>query len=593
MAWLACRCHSRRADDTSVRRFQLASHFGNDLMVKILVPTDFSRCSLAALKHASTLIRATGGSLLILHVTEVGPQSLIGDLNANPDPLRQDIALLLQSFSQLTPPIHFEERRVEGVPVTAILSAAEADKVDMIVMGTNGRSGLKRLLLGSVAEEVTRRARCPVLVFKSQDDEEEGESAASIWEHWTALDQPPKEPRQSDLLQSVEVNDNPTLALITRAISARATDIHIDPSGQEFTVRFRIDGRISPYCRLSKEVGRALITQLKVTANLDIADPFHAKEGRLRLPESLYEFEVRITVVPVIDGEAVSLRILSRNRLMRPMEQLGLSSQSHDRIGQILQHGEGIVLVTGPTGSGKTTTLYSMLRLLDDGTRNIVTIEDPVEYNIPSFRQLSVYPKHGITMTSGLKALLRLDPDIVLIGEIRDGEAGETSMRAASSGKYVFSSLHTRDVASTVTALRDLHLDNRSLAANIAGIISQRLVRRLCSECRQGTQPTDLQSALFRKYTLTVPDQIYRPVGCPRCRGTGYFDRIGLYELVTSNDDIMRGIEEGRTEDELRELMHENGVGTMVKDALQKVAQGIVSIDEAAMLTTLQIPSDG
>ena len=560
-------------------------------MFKILVPTDYSSSSVAALKQAGALARGADGTLLVLHVVENG--SSLESL-AEQDPSRKDLSLVLQSFSGSNPPLRYEERYVEGIPAPAILSVAAEEKADMIVMGTTGRSGLKRLILGSVAEEVTRRASCPVLTLKSVNEESNGEAPAATWQNWTTLDQPPATPVSTtpipaDILTSAEINDNPALALISRAIAARATDIHIDPAGQEFSVRFRIDGKLSHFCRLSNEVGRALLMQLKVTGNLDIADPFHPKEGRLALPEALKDFEVRITSVPVVDGEAISLRVLSRHRLMRSMDQLGLSSNATTRIEQILRQREGIVLVTGPTGSGKTTTLYSMLHQIDDGTRNIVTIEDPVEYNIPAFRQISVDTKHGTTMTSGLRTLLRLDPDVVLVGEIRDPEAAETAMRAASSGKYVFSSLHTRDVASTVTAIRDLHIDNRSLAGNLAGIISQRLVRRLCPECSRAAAPTDQEAAVFRANDLEPPKEVRHPVGCPRCRGTGYYDRIGLFEVVTSEDGIVKAINEGKPENELRRLIHEQGICTLQKDALQKAAEGIVSLEDCSTMMVIEL----
>ena len=556
-------------------------------MFKILVPTDYSNCSVAALKQAGALARGADGLLLIMHVVENGSAP---DTSDEHDPLKKDIALLLQSFSGSNPPLRYEERFVEGIPVSAILSVAAEEKVDLIVMGTTGRSGLKRLILGSVAEEVTRRAPCPVLTVKALKDDPTGETpAATTWQNWTTLGQLPTTPIPADVLTSAEINDNPTLALISRAISARATDIHIDPAGEEFSVRFRIDGKLSNFCRLSNEVGRALLMQLKVTGNLDIADPFHPKEGRLALPEALQDYEVRITAVPVVDGEAVSLRVLSRHRLMRSMDELGLSMNATARIEQILKHGEGIVLVTGPTGSGKTTTLYSMMHQLDDGTRNIVTIEDPVEYDIPTFRQISVDTKHGIHMASGLRTLLRLDPDVVLVGEIRDPEAAETAMRAASSGKYVFSSLHTRDVASTVTAIRDLHIDNRSLAGNLAGIISQRLLRRLCGECSRAAAPTEEEAAVFRASNLEPPKEIRHPVGCPRCRGTGYYDRVGLFEVVTSEDGIVRAINEGKPEDELRKLIHEQGICTLHKDALQKAADGIVSLEDCSTMMIIEL----
>ncbi len=554
-------------------------------MFKILVPTDYSNCSIAALKQAGALARGAEGMLVIMHVVENGS---VPDPKIEQDPCYQEMARLFQSFSESTPPLRYEERYVEGIPVPAILAVAAEVKADLIVMGTTGRSGLKRLILGSVAEEVTRRAPCPVLTVKAQKDEANSEALAA-WPNWTTLDQPPASPIPADVLTSAEINDNPALALISRAISARATDIHIDPSSEEYTVRFRIDGKMSNFCRLSSEVGRALLMQLKVMGNLDIADPFHPKEGRLALPGALNDFEVRITAVPVVDGEAISLRILSRHRLMRSMDQLGLSTSAHSRIEQILRHGEGLVLVTGPTGSGKTTTLYSMLHQLDDGTRHIVTIEDPAEYDIPTFRQLSVDTKHGITMTSGLRTLLRLDPDVVLIGEIRDADAAETAMRAASSGKYVFSSLHTRDVASTVTAIRDLHIDNRSLAGNLAGIISQRLLRRLCAECSTAAAPTEQEAAVFVANELEPPKEIRHPVGCPRCRGTGYYDRIGLFEVVTSEDDIITAINDGKPERELRRLIHERGICSIQKDALLKVAEGVVSLEDCSGMMVIEL----
>ena len=558
-------------------------------MVKILVPTDYSNNSLAALKHAASLARGTEGSLLILHVLESGSSFALSEDGNEKDHLHRDFELLLKSFSENESPVRYEERFVEGIPVSAILSMAITEQSDLIVMGTTGRSGLKRILLGSVAEEICRRAPCPVLILNSQNQAENIDTSDSNLENWTSLERAPATPTQGEVTKLERFSDNPTLALLSRAIAARASDIHIDPMGREFSVRFRIDGQLTNYCRLSQEVGRSLLTQLKITGNLDIADPFHPKEGRLTLPDTLGDFEVRITAVPVIDGEAISLRVLNRTRLMRSMEQLGLLSDAQLRIDHILRHGEGIVLVTGPTGSGKTTTLYSMLHVLDDGSRNIVTIEDPVEYDIPTFRQMPVDLKHGVTMANGLRTLLRLDPDVVLVGEIRDAEAAETAMRAASSGKYVFSSLHTRDVASTVTALRDLHVDDRSLAGNLAGIISQRLVRRLCNECRRPSALTEKEVALFIANGLTPPKEIHHPVGCQRCRGTGHYDRIGLFEVVTSDDEIVRAIEEGETEDDLQNLMQSHNVCTLEKDALQKVCEGVIGIEEVEKMTSIEL----
>lgn len=548
-------------------------------MATILVPTDYSQCSLSALKQAFSLIRGTADRMVILHVSV--PQSNMSPMALDEqDHLYQDAMLLLQKFSDAQPELRIEQRRVDGIPVSTIVKTAIDENADMIVMGTTGRTGLKRALMGSVAEEVVRRAPCPVLTLKVPADSPTIPESDFAWESLTNLAQPLAAASSPSADAVTQMNDNPTLALISRGINARVSDIHIDPAGQEFVIRFRIDGQMQHFCRLSEQVGHSLITQLKVAANLNIAEPFHAQEGRIKLPESMSDYDVRITVVHVVEGEAISLRLLNRNRLVRPLEQLGLSPECQSRIDRILRHGEGLILVTGPTGSGKTTTLYSLLNALNDGRRHIVSIEDPVEYHIPAYRQMNVDPRHGITMTTGLKTILRLDPDVVLVGEIRDREAAETAMRAASSGKFVFSSLHTRDVASTVTALRDLQIDNRSLGGNLVGILSQRLIRRLCSDCNRLEAITEAEAAAFRNWGLEPPEQVRHPVGCPRCRGTGYYDRIGLFEVVIPEGGVLHAIETGEPEHAVREAIRSGGISNLEMEALKNVALGITSLEE-------------
>jgi type II secretory ATPase GspE/PulE/Tfp pilus assembly ATPase PilB-like protein len=254
--------------------------------------------------------------------------------------------------------------------------------------------------------------------------------------------------------------------------------------------------------------------------------------------------------------------------------------------------GEGVVLVTGPANSGKTTTAYSMVYALDDGHRNIVTIEDPPEYHIPSFRQLAADERHGVTMTSGLRTLLRMDPDIVLVGEIRDVEAAQIAMRAASSGKFVFTTLHTRDVASTLTALRDLHVDNRSLAGNLTGIVSQRLVRRLCPRCRREAALDADSARLFADEGLEPPERVLAPAGCEACRQTGYFERIGIFEVVVPDREFRAAIESGASEDELRSVIRSQGTTSLRSDALLKVQSGATSLDELRAMTWARLPEN-
>jgi type II secretory ATPase GspE/PulE/Tfp pilus assembly ATPase PilB-like protein len=339
-------------------------------------------------------------------------------------------------------------------------------------------------------------------------------------------------------------------------------------------------------------VAHPLVSQLKIMAEIDLADPFHPNEGRFSLSDALGGYEVRMTKVPVIGGQSVALRLHNRARLVRPLNSLGLGPESLAAIGEMLRLGEGVVLVTGPTGSGKTTTAYSMVQALNDGHRNIVTIEDPIEYRIDGFRQMSVDLRHDITMTHGLRTLLRMDPDVVLVGEVRDAETAETAMRAASSGKYVFTTLHTRDVASTITALRDLHIDNRSLAGNLTGIISQRLVRRLCAHCRQTVPLGDLPPQTFLDEHLDPPAALGKPTGCPQCRNLGYFERIGVFEVVVPNRAIRQAIESGAPEDELRDLLRSAGTRSLAADSLVKVRDGTTTLEEARSMTWVKFPAN-
>jgi len=371
------------------------------------------------------------------------------------------------------------------------------------------------------------------------------------------------------------------LDLLDHALANRASDIHIDPAGEdEFEVRLRIDGRLEPYCRLDRNIATHLIQQYKLLGKLDIVDPFKPQEGRLSLPLAYKGCEVRITTAPVHDGQALALRLFSSERLFQPIESLGLSHAALDAVERMLKLKSGLVLVTGPTGSGKTTTIYSLLHRLSAWAPNIISIEDPIEYGLPFMRQLTVDPRHGVTMTSGLRTILRMDPDVVFLGEIRDGEAADIAMRAASAGRYVFSTLHTRDIASTITALRDLHVDQRSLASNIVGIISQRLVRRLCPDCCRPSAATVAEIAAFESAEIPSPSELMHPVGCEKCRNTGYRDRTGLFEAVAMDGAASDAVTAGMPESDFAVVLRKAGAETLLVDGLRKAAAGITTVEE-------------
>lgn len=543
---------------------------------KILVPVDFSSFGDTALALAEKFPDAEAAELHLVHV--IPPGNLAFDsAQAINDRNRRATSQLHQYLTpqaELSRTIH---RKVcEGLPHVEICKYAVEHDIDLIVMGTRGRGGFTHMILGSVAERVLRQAPCPVLVMRPAVNASDTISE-TVSEESSSL---PSQKRLTEV--------SPAIDLIQRAVALRATDIHVDPLTEgNYGVRFRIDGRLEEYCDLDQDIAEHLTHQFRNLANLDIADPFHPQEGRLRLPPMLTELEVRVTVVPVAGGLAVALRIFDRDHVLRPLSQLGFNETASELVHRMLRREEGLILVTGPTGSGKTTTVYSMLQTLRDRRQNIVSVEDPVEYSAPFIRQMAVDPRHGVSLTSGLRTMLRMDPDVVFLGEIRDPEAADIAMRASGSGKYVFSTLHTRDVAATVTTLRDLGLENNSLAGNLHAIINQRLVRRVCPACREWQPLSDEVSDQFRALELSPPERVATPQGCDECRETGYRGRVGVFELVVVEDTLREAIAQGVSQQELRQILRTNGVKSLEYDVLTKVADGITSYKEAQQMRWL------
>ncbi len=436
--------------------------------------------------------------------------------------------------------------------------------------------------LGSVAEAVVRDAICPVVMIPPHCQLETLPDENGL----APGDMPADDEPFSTVAVDAALDANRVVELLRRAIQWRATDIHIDSVGPDRVwIRFRVDGKLRTFCHLDQNLAAPLLMQLKLMANVDTTQTFEPQEARLKLPPALSMWDVRVTIVPACDGDAVAMRLLKHEALPRPLGSLGMSEATLSAVQTMLHHRAGLVLVTGPTGTGKTTTVYAMLQTLGTGERNIVSIEDPVEYRVPGIRQLSVDPRHQLTMTRGLRTLLRMDPDVVFIGEIRDVEALEIAMRSGSSGRYVFSTLHTRDVASTVTALRDLHADNYSLAGNLTGIVSQRLIRCLCQQCRAPASITAEERDIFLAEDLEPPAELFRPRGCAACQNSGYYDRIGVFEAVVADDEIVAAIQRGAPEDELRRAIRARHFPSLQHDALTKVREGLTDINEALSLS--------
>lgn len=547
----------------------------------ILVSIDFSTASSSMVEYAWNLAGAQGTAVHFLHVL---PRAKFS--SGGPSAARDTALQSLQALTGLPPvessaSIDFKHVVLFGPAAHEIVQYARDISAGTIILGTRGRSRLSHMVLGGVAEAVLRTAPCPVLVVPdNRTSSKLTESGEPVTDKAEIVEEPFSVVGYDHALDS-----NRVVELLRRATQWRATDVHIDSvGGDRVWIRFRVDGKLRTFCYLEQNLAAPLLMQLRLMADFDTTQTFGPLEGRLKLPAALDMVEVRVTIVPACDGDAVALRLLKHEALPRPLSMLGMSPRTHATVEEMLQHREGLILVTGPTGSGKTTTVYAMLQALGTGDRNIVSIEDPVEYRVPGIRQLSVNSRHDFTMAQGLRTLLRMDPDVVFIGEIRDVEALEIAMRASSSGRYVFSTLHTRDVASTVTALRDLHADNYSLAGNLTGIVSQRLIRCLCRQCRVAAPTTEEERQVFLAAELEAPPELFQAHGCSFCQNSGYRDRVGVFEAIATNAEIIAAIQQGVPEDELRQVIRATHAPSLGYDALTKARDGITSLIEARSL---------
>lgn len=527
------------------------------------------------LQHAAAFAELKEAELHILHVRQ---KKNTDEKDAT---LWEDEAALEQVLSAeqvLSLNVRWEVR--DGDVVAEISKYIEENSIDLLITGSHAHTGLASVFSRNLSAEILRRQLCPTFVVplsnvKQVPDEENDPDDIEI---------PPA--------ASVSVATTPALDLLQRAIRLRATDLHIDPTGSEddeYVVRMRVDGRLRQYCHLENDLAKHHIQQFKVLARMQIAEPFAPHEGSLQFPGGDSDWHVRLTSSPVAGGESMCLRLQSRTAIVRPLRELGIQTQDNGTLQEILSRREGIVLVTGPTGSGKTTSVYSMLNALSttERSRNIVTIEDPVEFNLPFLRQMNINELHGLTLAKGLKTMLRMDPDVVFVGEIRDAETALTAMRAASSGKYVFSTLHTRDVASTVTALFDLGVAPHSLAGNLSGIISQRLLRRLCEKCRKVVPTTDEDRQLLEAHDVDSTDEWYVAEGCQHCQQSGYHGQVGIFEVAFPDRILLNALSTGLSEAEVRSAIRDAGHCSLMTNALKAVVAGTTSPHEAKDMSTI------
>ena len=398
-------------------------------------------------------------------------------------------------------------------------------------------------------------------------------------------------PATADLLDSQ--SDAPIIrlinGLIAEAARVGASDVHIEPFESALLVRFRVDGVMREALRLPSRIAPLLVSRVKVMARLDIAEKRVPQDGRISLSMGAKALDVRVSTLPARGGERVVLRILDKDQGTLSLEELGMQPGVLAALQQALRVPNGIILVTGPTGSGKTTTLYAGLSTLNDGSRNILTVEDPVEYAMEGVGQTQVNTKVGMTFAAGLRAILRQDPDVVMVGEVRDPETAQIAVQASLTGHLVLSTVHTNDAVGAITRLRDMGVEPFLLASTVRLIVAQRLVRRLCPHCR-APRAADLLSAQLMGPDFGGP--LYQAVGCAQCSHTGYAGRLGVYEAITIDDELRRLIGINADEDSLARAAFATGA-RLATSARDCVARGATTLEEALRITRQDLKDDG
>jgi general secretion pathway protein E len=379
-------------------------------------------------------------------------------------------------------------------------------------------------------------------------------------------------------------------SLLFRAVKERASDIHINPEERDLSVRYRIDGELREVIRPPKRIQAALSSRIKIMGGLNIAEKRLPQDGRIRIKIAGKDVDIRLSTVPTSHGERVVMRLLDKSNVILDLEQIGFEPWQLQILDSLITRSHGIFLVTGPTGSGKTTTLYAALAKINSPNLNILTIEDPVEIQMKGIGQVQVNPKIDLTFASGLRSFLRQDPDVILVGEIRDLETAEIAIQASLTGHLVFASLHTNDAAGAVTRLADMGVQPFLVASSLHGVLAQRLVRVLCPHCKKAYRPTkeELEQASITPKILASagnPQVLYKAQGCPLCQNTGYQGRTGIYELMLIDDDVRQLILKNVDSGSIKKAAVERGMLTLMEHGAYKVAQGITTAAEVLSVT--------
>ena len=490
----------------------------------------------------------------------------------------------MQVLKQLQIPYSFAKRH-------GVLLRYEGDQVFIVRRQDTAQIAIQeaRRYLGRVAQHQLCNETEFNQMLSSSYAGETGESqqvAAGLEDHPDLLSLADQVPEMEDLMD--QEDDAPIVrlinALLSEAIRVGASDIHIEAFEKKFSVRLRVDGQLREIVQPRRELAPLLVSRIKVMAKLDIAEKRIPQDGRISLRLAGREVDVRVSTLPSSHGERVVMRLLDKQAGRLNMTHLGLMKNDYDRLTQLVHRPHGIILVTGPTGSGKTTTLYAALSDLNDGSKNILTAEDPIEYQLEGIGQTQVNTKVDMTFARALKAMLRQDPDVVMVGEIRDLETAEIAVQASLTGHLVLSTLHTNTAIGAVTRLKDMGIEPFLLSSSLIGVIAQRLVRTLCSHCHTWREADDFEKDVFKPVSLESDLKLPVPNGCDYCSHTGFTGRTAIYEIVPIDEQMRRLIHGNAAEYELEEYARRDA-GSIRDDGLRKVLAGKTTMEEVLRVT--------
>jgi len=423
---------------------------------------------------------------------------------------------------------------------------------------------------------------------------EKGKEMADTIDESAGITESEIQPETKDLIDAED--EAPIIrfvnSLLFQAVKEKASDIHIECFESEVSVRFRKDGMLHNVTSVPKKLQSSIISRVKIMAELDIAERRKPQDGRIRVKVAGRDVDVRISTVPTAWGESVVMRLLDRSSVILSLEELGIAGRKLRTFDYLIKRPHGIILVTGPTGSGKTTSLYAALERINSPEKKIITIEDPVEYQIQGINQIQVNSKVNLTFANGLRSVLRQDPDVILVGEIRDRETADISIHASLTGHLVFSTLHTNDSSSAITRLLDMDIEPFLVASSLMAVIAQRLVRLVCTNCKEPYEPTDEE--LYRigiKRDLLSDGVIYRARGCEKCIQTGYSGRMAIFEILLIDDEIRTLTLSSSDSSTIKRKALQNGLTTLKMDGVEKVINGLTTIDEVLRVTEEEAPN--